>query len=123
MRTQPSQATLSVDSRNVDARLAAAKSIISATYRYPYQMHGSVGASCAVADVKPSQATIWSATQSAYPTRSVTAMLLGLKPDDVRVVFVRGAGCYGLNGADAVSFEAAILSQAVGKPVRLQFSR
>jgi CO/xanthine dehydrogenase Mo-binding subunit len=50
-------------------------------------------------------------------------MLLGLKPDDVRVVFVRGAGCYGLNGADAVSFEAAILSQAVGKPVRLQFSR
>lgn len=123
MRRQPSQDTLSVDSINVDGQLAAAKSTIDATYRYPYQMHGSVGPSCAVADVKPSQATIWSATQSAYPTRSVTAMLLGLKPDDVRVVFVRGAGCYGLNGADAVSFEAAIFSQAIGKPVRLQFSR
>ncbi|MGA2809932.1 MAG: molybdopterin cofactor-binding domain-containing protein [Candidatus Acidiferrum sp.] len=123
MRTQPSEDTLSVDSRDVDARLAAAKGIIHATYRYPYQMHGSVGASCAVADVKPGHATIWSATQSAYPTRSVIAMLLGLKPDAVRVVFVRGAGCYGLNGADAVSFEAAILSQAVGQPVRLQFSR
>ena len=112
-----------MDSGDVDARLGAAKGIIKSTYRYPYQMHGSVGASCAVADVKPTQATIWSPTQSAYPTRSVIAMLLGLKPDDVRVVFVRGAGCYGLNGADAVSFEAAIFSQAVGKPVRLQFSR
>jgi nicotinate dehydrogenase subunit B len=123
LRTQPSQDTLSVDSGDVDARLRESKGIIKSTYSYPYQMHGSVGASCAVADVKPNQATIWSATQSAYPTRSVVAMLLGLKPDDVRVVFVRGAGCYGLNGADAVSFEAAILSQAVGKPVRLQFSR
>jgi nicotinate dehydrogenase subunit B len=123
MRKQPSQDTLTVDSGDVVARFGAAKSIIKSTYRYPYQMHGSVGASCAVADVKANQATIWSATQSAYPTRSIIAMLLGIKPDDVRVVFVRGAGCYGLNGADAVSFEAAILSQAVGKPVRLQFSR
>ena len=42
---------------------------------------------------------------------------------EVRVIYVRGSGCYGLNGADAVSFDAAILSQAVGRPVRLQFSR
>jgi nicotinate dehydrogenase subunit B len=123
MRTQPSRDALSVDSGDVDSHLGAAKIIVKSTYSYPYQMHGSVGASCAVADVQANQATVWSATQSVYPTRSVLAMLLGLKPDDVRVVFVRGAGCYGLNGADAVSFEAAILSQAVGKPVRLQFSR
>ena len=86
-------------------------------------MHGSVGASCAVADVKPGQATVWSSTQSAYPTRSIIARLLDLPPDSVRVIYVRGSGCYGLNGADAVSFDAALLSQAVGKPVRLQFSR
>jgi CO/xanthine dehydrogenase Mo-binding subunit len=43
--------------------------------------------------------------------------------DKVRVIYLRGSGCYGLNGADAVSFDAAILSQAVGRPVRLQFSR
>jgi nicotinate dehydrogenase subunit B len=86
-------------------------------------MHGSVGASCAVADVKPGQATVWSATQSAYPTRSIVAKLLNVPLESVRVIYVRGSGCYGLNGADAVSFDAAILSQAVGKPVRLQFSR
>jgi CO/xanthine dehydrogenase Mo-binding subunit len=86
-------------------------------------MHGSVGASCAVADVKADGATVWSATQSAYPTRSIVAELLGLPVDRVRVIYKRGSGCYGLNGADAVSFDAALLSQAVGKPVRLQFSR
>ena len=86
-------------------------------------MHGSVGASCGVADVKAGQATIWSATQSAYPTRSIVAKLLNLPLDSVRVIYVRGSGCYGLNGADAVSFDAAVLSQAAGRPVRLQFSR
>jgi len=114
---------LSVDSQDVDARLADASSVIRARYTYPYQMHGSVGASCAVADVKPASATVWSATQSAYPTRSIVARLLNMTLEKVRVIYVRGSGCYGLNGADAVSFDAAILSHAVGKPVRLQFSR
>ena len=41
----------------------------------------------------------------------------------VRVVFVRGSGCYGLNGADTVSYDAALLSQAAGRPVRVQLSR
>ena len=66
---------------------------------------------------------MWSATQSVYPTRSCIAMLLNMPPDNVRVIFVRGSGCYGLNGADAVSFDAAVLSQAVGRPVRLQYTR
>jgi nicotinate dehydrogenase subunit B len=119
----PARDALNVDSQDVDARLAEASSVIRARYTYPYQMHGSVGASCAVADVKPESVTVWSATQSAYPTRSIVAKLLNMPLEKVRVIYVRGSGCYGLNGADAVSFDAAILSQAVGKPVRLQFSR
>ena len=86
-------------------------------------MHGSVGASCAVADVKADQATIWSATQSAIERAVSSSKLLELPLDSVRVIYVRGSGCYGLNGADAVSFDAAVLSQAVRRPVRLQFSR
>jgi len=123
MQQQPAHDALSVDSGDVETRLAAAGNVVRARYTYPYQMHGSLGASCAVADVKPDSATVWSPTQSAYPTRSIIAKLLGLPLDSVRVVYVRGSGCYGLNGADAVSFDAAVLSQAVGKPVRLQFSR
>jgi nicotinate dehydrogenase subunit B len=86
-------------------------------------MHGSMGPSCAVADVQGRKATIWSPTQSAYPTRSGVAMVLGIPVDGVRVVFTRGAGCYGINGADTVSYDAAVLSQAVGRPVRVQLSR
>jgi nicotinate dehydrogenase subunit B len=123
LQQQPSHDALSVDSQDLPTHLATASSLLRARYTYPYQMHGSVGASCAVADVKPDRATIWSATQSAYPTRSIVAMLLGLPLDSVRVIYTRGSGCYGLNGADAVSFDAAILSQAAGGPVRLQFSR
>src|SRR5262249_33615574 len=68
-------------------------------------------------------ATIWSASQAVYPLKSTVAMVLGLQPENVRVIFKMGPGCYGCNGADPVSYDAAILSQAVGKPVRVQLTR
>ncbi len=123
LRKQPSRDGYVVNSGDVEARLAAAATVVEATYRYPYQMHGSLGASCAVADVRDDEATLWSPTQSVYPTRSTVAMLLGLTPEKVHVIFKRGAGCYGLNGADTVSYDAAVLSQAVGKPVKVQLTR
>ena len=123
LRKQPSRDVLVVNSNDVEQKLAAASTVVRATYAYPYQLHGSVGASCAVADVKPDRAIIWSATQSVYPTRSIIAKLLRLPLDNVRVIYVRGSGCYGLNGADAVSFDAALLSHAVARPVRVQLSR
>jgi nicotinate dehydrogenase subunit B len=123
LRTQPSRDAFVVNSKDVDEKLARATSIIKAVYRHPYQMHGSMGTSCAVADVRGEKATVWSSTQSAYPTRSGVAMLLGVPADNVRVIFTRGAGCYGINGADTVSYDAALLSQGVGKPVRVQLSR
>jgi len=123
LRTRPSRDAYVVNSRDVDETLARASSVVKATYLHPYQMHGSMGTSCAVADVRGDRATVWSPTQSAYPTRNGVAAVLGLAPDNVRVVFVRGAGCYGINGADTVSYDAAILSQAVGRPVRVQLTR
>jgi nicotinate dehydrogenase subunit B len=115
--------TLSVDSGDVPQKIAAAATALEATYYYPFQMHGSMGTSCAVADVRGDRATIYSPTQGVWPLRGSVAMVLGLDPKNVKVLFRRGAGCYGLNGADAVSYDAAILSQAAGKPVRVQLSR
>ncbi len=120
---KPSRDTFVVSSKDVDEKLAQAKEVLKATYLHPYQMHGSIGSSCAVADVQSGKATIWSPTQSAHPTRSGSALLLGLPVENVRVIFTRGSGCYGINGADTVSYDAALLSQAVGKPVRVQLSR
>ena len=123
MRTLPSRDTFLVDSKDVDATLAKAAQVVRSTYLHPYHMHGSVGASCAVADVKADSATVWSPTQGVYPQRDSCAMVLGMKPQQVKVIYSRGSGCYGINGADTVSYDAALLSQAVGRPVRVQLSR
>ena len=122
-KQQPTRDTLLVNSRDVDQKMALAAKVVKATYYHPYQMHGSMGSSCAVADVQGSKATIWSPTQGVWHQQHATALLLGLKPEDVRVIFRRGSGCYGINGADAVTYDAAILSQTVGKPVRVQLMR
>jgi nicotinate dehydrogenase subunit B len=120
---KPTRDTLMVDSKDVDQKLAGAAAVLKATYYHPYQMHGSMGSSCAVADVQGEKATVYSATQAVWYQRSTSAMMLGLKPENVRVIFRRGSGCYGLNGADTVTYDAALLSQAVAKPVRVQLTR
>jgi CO/xanthine dehydrogenase Mo-binding subunit len=120
---KPTRDTYLVNSKDVDAKFAQAAKVVQATYFYPYQMHGSMGTSCAVADVQPGKATIYSPTQAVYPLRSTLAMLLGVPADSVHVIFRMGAGCYGINGADTVSYDAALLSQAAEKPVRIQLTR
>src|SRR5262249_14272852 len=67
--------------------------------------------------------TIWSGTQGAHQLRPTIAQLLGFSAANVRVVFVEASGCYGHNGADDAAGDAALLSQAVGKPVRVQWMR
>ncbi len=121
LRTQPARDTLLADSKDVDAKLTG--TVVQATYLHPYQMHGSVGSSCAVADVQGDKATIYSPTQAVWYQRSTCAQVLGLKAENIHVIFRRGSGCYGLNGADTVTYDAAVLSQAVGKPVRVQLTR
>jgi nicotinate dehydrogenase subunit B len=120
---KPTRDTLLVDSKDVEQELSKAARVVKATYHHPYQMHGSMGSSCAVADVQGDKATLWSATQGVWYIRSTAAMVLGMKPESLRVIFTRGSGCYGINGADAVTYDAALLSQAVGKPVRVQLTR
>ncbi|MDP9114895.1 MAG: molybdopterin-dependent oxidoreductase [Acidobacteriota bacterium] len=123
LRKQPSRDLKLVDSKDTEQTLATAATVLKSTYYHPYQMHGSIGSSCAVADVQPDKATLYSPTQGVWYQKTTGALILGLKPENVRVIFRRGAGCYGLNGADTVTYDAAILSQAVGKPVRVQLSR
>jgi CO/xanthine dehydrogenase Mo-binding subunit len=115
--------TLSVDSGDVDAKLKEATRVVRSTYMHPYHMHASIATACAVADVKADGATIWSSTQAVWALRSSMGTMLGLKPETVRIMFRMGPGCYGVNGADTVSYDAALMSQAVGRPVRVQLSR
>ncbi len=107
----------------VDAALAGCARRLEAIYAFPIQAHASLGPSCAVADVNQDGATVYSSTQSVYGLRASLAPLLGMDVDRVHVIHMEGAGCYGHNGADDVAADAALLSQAVGRPVRVQWGR
>jgi CO/xanthine dehydrogenase Mo-binding subunit len=128
MTQQPSRDAFAVNTGDVDKVMDTAAKTLRAQYLYPFQMHGSLASSCAVADVqggtgKTATVKAWSATQSVYDVRSFLSTLLGIPTANIQVTQVEGSGCYGGNGADPVTFDAALLSQAVGAPVRVQYTR
>src|SRR5215469_6417836 len=68
--TKPMRSQKAVDKGNMDTAFSQAKKTYERAYRWPFQMHGMIGPSCAVADVKGDRATIWSGTQGPFRTRN-----------------------------------------------------
>ena len=97
---------------------------LEATYRRPYQMHGSIGPSCAVGLFKDGALTVWTHSQGVYPLRKSIAEMLRLPEDRVQCIHVEGSGCYGHNGADDAGADAALIARAFpDRPVRVQWMR
>ena len=97
---------------------------IEATYTRPYQSHGSIGPSCAVAQFADGTMTVWTHTQGVYPDRQGIAEMLRMPASNVRCIHVEGSGCYGHNGADDAAADAALIARALpGTPVRVQWMR
>ncbi len=97
---------------------------LRAVYRRPFQMHGSIGPSCAVAAFEDGTLTLHTHSQSVFETSEAIAKMLGLPVDAVRARHMNGSGCYGHNGADDVAADAALLARAVpGRAVRVVWSR
>jgi nicotinate dehydrogenase subunit B len=90
-------------SGNVEGGMAGAAKTLQAQYFLPFQLHASIGPSCALADVRPDGVTLWSPTQSSFNLRDSVATLLGRPASQVRLIWVEGSGCYGQNGADDVT--------------------
>ncbi|QRG08444.1 molybdopterin-dependent oxidoreductase [Xanthobacter dioxanivorans] len=123
LRANPSTPRTLIDRGDVEAARTAAAVPMDRTYAWPYQMHASIGPSCAVADVRPDRVTVWSGTQNPYPLRADIALLLDVAEDDIDIIRFEAAGCYGRNCADDVAADAALLSRAIGRPVRVQLTR
>ncbi|HWE48869.1 MAG TPA: molybdopterin cofactor-binding domain-containing protein, partial [Bryobacteraceae bacterium] len=102
---------------------SASSAKFSASYYFPYQGHASMGPSCAVADVRPDSITIWTASQSTHLFRTIFAESFGLPESKVRLIYLDGSGCYGQNAHEDAAADAAVLSRAVGSPVRVQWMR
>ena len=97
---------------------------LEATYTRPYLSHGSVGPSCAVAQLTDGVMTIWTHTQGVYPDRQAIAQMLRVPQDKVRCIHVEGSGCYGHNGADDAAADAALIANSLpDRPIRLQWMR
>ena len=117
----PGQVTAILD-RHQESSAPSKK--LEATYTRPYQAHGSIGPSCAVAHWEETGLTVWSHTQGVYPARQAIAEMLRLPADRVRCIHMEGSGCYGHNGADDAAADAALIARAVpGRPVRVQWMR
>src|SRR2546427_2301650 len=108
---------------DVDAALAGAAKVFKATYTYPIQLHAMLGPSCAVADVRDGRATIWSGSQWIQGDRRNLARMLGIPLESVRFIWAEASGSYGRLGCDDAAADAALLSQSVGRPVRVQWMR
>jgi len=105
------------------AALPGSTKQLSATYRWPFQSHASLGPSCAVADFRSDGLTVWTSSQSTHGLRGSFAKMFGIPNDKVRVIYLDGAGSYGGNGNDDAAADAVLLSRAAGKPVRVQWMR
>lgn len=108
---------------DVKTAFAGATSVVEGTYLLPVNSHGMMGPSCAVADFRDGALTIWSGTQWPDGTRRDVAAMLGLPVDKVHLIWAQGSGSYGRLGVDDAAGDAALLSQAVGRPVRVQWQR
>jgi CO/xanthine dehydrogenase Mo-binding subunit len=114
-----------VTSRVGDSRAALEDTLhkLSATYDFAIHTHGSIGPSCAVANFADGKLTCWTASQATHHLRKQLAATLAISVSKVRCIYVEGAGCYGRNGHEDAAADAALLSRAVGKPVRVQWMR
>jgi nicotinate dehydrogenase subunit B len=123
LRANPSTPRTLIDKGDVEAAIAAAAKPMQRTYVWPYQMHSSIGPSCAVADYQKGAIRAWSGTQNPHILRVDLALLIERPETEIDVIRMEAAGCYGRNCADDVTADALLLSRAVGRPVRVQLTR
>lgn len=129
LRTNPATRRVLVDEGDVRTSIVGSAQRLQRDYVWPYQLHASIGPSCALADWRDDAGdgaggiTVWAGTQNPHVLRADLAKLLALPDTAVDVIRMEAAGCYGRNAADDVAADAALLSRAVGAPVRVQLTR
>ena len=122
-KAKVTQRTIERENGKLEEGLAKAARIISGEYEYPTHSHASMGPGCAVADVRADGATIYTSTQKPHYAADGIADLLKIPRDSVHVIWMFGTGSYGRNDQGDATADAAVLSQALGKPVRVQWMR
>jgi CO/xanthine dehydrogenase Mo-binding subunit len=108
---------------NVDNALKSAAKVVTATYEFPFQMHGPLGPICAICDVRSDGATVFAPGQDGWGVRTGVAQVTGLPVNSIRSIYYEGASTFNSTPNFPVAVDAAIMSQLVAKPVRVQYMR
>lgn len=108
---------------DIDLAFSAAANILEAEYEWPFHSHTSMAPACTVADIRDQEAYLWIGGQKPHHCREGIAAMFNLDEHKVVVKSLVGPGSYGRNDSGDVSMDAAVLSKAVGKPVRVQAMR
>ncbi|MGA2542954.1 MAG: molybdopterin cofactor-binding domain-containing protein [Verrucomicrobiota bacterium] len=105
------------------AAAVAADQTLKQTYTVAYIAHTPLEPRAAVADWKEDKLTVWAGTQRPFGVRSDLARELGIPEERVRVIVPDTGSGYGGKHTNEAATEAARLSRAVGKPVKLVWTR
>jgi len=122
-----------VSDADIDARLTAAippmtptpplTQRVDATFEFAFVNHAPMEVGSAVADVRSGSAEIWVASKSPTGAQSAVADTVGLSVDEVTLHVVRGGGSFGRRLYHEPAVEAALVSQAIKRPVKLMWTR
>jgi isoquinoline 1-oxidoreductase beta subunit len=108
---------------DVDTALKGADKVIVGEYYLPHLAHVSMETPVAVADVKDGKAEIWAPVQSPGGTREDVAKTLGIPEANVTVNVTLLGGGFGRKSKCDFALEAALISKAIGSPVKVQWTR
>ncbi|MEV6674287.1 molybdopterin cofactor-binding domain-containing protein [Streptomyces sp. NPDC051162] len=96
---------------------------LDAEFDFAFVSHAPMETNSAVADVRPDRATVWSGLKAPIVAQQTIAKELGLPVDKVTVHVVQAGGSFGRRLFFDAALEAAQVSKAAGRPVRLMWSR
>ena len=108
---------------NFDAAFAGAARKLEADYYAPMLAHASMEPPAAVAEFRDGKVEAWAPVQDPQAVQQTVAAVLGLKEEDVTCHVTLLGGGFGRKSKPDFVAEAAILSKATGKPVKVVFSR
>lgn len=108
---------------DADAALNSAAKVISAEYYVPYLAHATMEPPVALVNVADGKCEVWAPVQSSWGTREDVAKLLKLPVENVKVNVTLLGGGFGRKSKCDFVQEAALLSQAIGAPVQVQWTR
>jgi CO/xanthine dehydrogenase Mo-binding subunit len=123
MRSDTTIDTVVDQAGDIDAAFGSAAHVVAGTFQAPYQAQAPFGPNCALADVSADKALVMCSTQDVFKTAELVAKVVGLTPQQVRVQYYEGSGTFGHSAYHDVAQAAAIMSQEIGKPVRVQLMR